>query len=127
MAIATEAVIRMWKRGRVSPKRQVTIPQKLFEQAGIKEEVEFGIKGNHIIIRPVREHVGNDYFADLILADLIQDGFTGEQLLNKFREKQNEFHTAIKNLLAESVETARNFRRAGNDETEELFGDVMED
>jgi bifunctional DNA-binding transcriptional regulator/antitoxin component of YhaV-PrlF toxin-antitoxin module len=126
MAIANEAVSRMeWKRARVSQKRQVTIPQKLFEEAGIKDEVEFGIKGNHIIIRPVRENAGNDYFADLILADLIHEGFTGTELLAKFREKQSEFHGAVKKLIAESGEAARNFN--GVDETEALFGDVMGD
>lgn len=128
MAIANEAVEGMeWKRARVSQKRQVTIPQRLFEQAGIKDEVEFGIKGNNIIMRPVRENMGNDYFADLILADLIKEGFAGEQLLEKFREKQAEFHVAVKNLIAESGEAARNFKGTGDDEMVELFGDVMGD
>lgn len=128
MAIENEAVSPMeWKRARVSQKRQVTIPQKLFEQAGIKDEVEFSIKGGNIIMRPVRETRGNDYFADLILADLIKEGYTGERLLEQFREKQNEYHFAIKNLIAESGEVARNFRGTGNEETEELFGDVMGD
>lgn len=31
---------------RVSQKRQVTIPQKLYEQAGIKDEVEFCLQGS---------------------------------------------------------------------------------
>ncbi|WP_197260196.1 AbrB/MazE/SpoVT family DNA-binding domain-containing protein [Paenibacillus dendritiformis] len=45
MAISNEAVERMeWKRARVSQKRQVTIPQKFYEQAGIKDEVEFCLK-----------------------------------------------------------------------------------
>lgn len=128
MAIAKEAVNRVeWKRARVSPKRQVTIPQKLFEEAGITNEVEFGIRGNHIIIRPVREQVGNDYFSDLILKDLLKEGFQGDELLEKFREKQKELHGAVKNLLAESENAAKNFKRNGQDETEELFGDVMED
>lgn len=126
MAIAHEAVGRMeWRRARVSQKRQVTIPQKLFEEAGIKEEVEFGIKGNNIIIRPVRENMGSDYFADLILADLIKEGLTGEHLLVKFREKQGEIHVAVKNLIAESVDAVRTFD--GVDKTAELFGDVMGD
>ncbi|WP_274653796.1 AbrB/MazE/SpoVT family DNA-binding domain-containing protein [Paenibacillus humicola] len=126
MAIAHEAVERMeWRRARVSQKRQVTIPQKLFEQAGIKDEVEFSIKGNNIIMRPVRENMGSDYFADLILADLIKEGYTGEELLAKFREKQGELHAAVKQLIADSEEAARNFN--GVNETEELFGDVMGD
>ncbi|MEE4565943.1 AbrB/MazE/SpoVT family DNA-binding domain-containing protein [Paenibacillus polymyxa] len=127
MAIANEAVERVeWKRARVSQKRQVTIPQKLYEQAGIKDEVEFGIKGNNIIIRPLREHVANDYFSDLILADLIQEGYKDQELLQKFREKQAEFHGAVKTLIAESEEAARNVK-SGDDETDELFGDVMGD
>ncbi|WP_281883682.1 AbrB/MazE/SpoVT family DNA-binding domain-containing protein [Paenibacillus sp. YYML68] len=128
MATVNEAVERMeWKRARVSQKRQVTIPQKLFEQAGIKDEVEFGIKGNHIIMRPVREHTGSDYFADLILADLIKEGYTGEQLLAKFREKQAELQVAVQQLIAESADVARSYRGTGEDETKKLFGDVIED
>lgn len=128
MVIANKAVERMeWKRARVSQKRQVTIPLKLFEQVGIKDEVEFGVSGNNIIMRPVRENSGNDYFADLILADLIQEGFTGEKLLIKFREKQAEYNTAIKSLIAESKEVARSYKGNSDKETEELFGDVMGD
>jgi bifunctional DNA-binding transcriptional regulator/antitoxin component of YhaV-PrlF toxin-antitoxin module len=128
MAIVNEAVERMeWKRARVSQKRQVTIPQRLFEQAGIKDEVEFGIQGNHIVMRPVRESRGNDYFADLILADLIKEGLNGDQLLAKFREKQTELHVAVNKLIAESMETALAFRKSDDDETEQLFGDVMGD
>ncbi|MHA6481779.1 AbrB/MazE/SpoVT family DNA-binding domain-containing protein [Paenibacillus sp. strain BS8-2] len=126
MVIANEVVTRMeWKRARVSQKRQVTIPQKLFEEAGIKDEVEFGIKDSIIFIRPVRENAGNDYFGDLILADLLKEGYAGDELLAKFRERQGELHAAVKNLIAESEKAARNFN--GVDETETLFGDVMGD
>lgn len=128
MAIVNEAVERVeWKRARVSSKRQVTIPQKFYEQAGIQDEVEFGIKGSSIIIRPVRENLGNDYFADLILADLISEGHSGTELLEKFRQKQAEIHSAIKNLIAESAEVARSFKGTGDEEIIELFGDVKED
>lgn len=127
MAISNEAVERMeWKRARVSQKRQVTIPLKFYEQAGMKDEVEFCIKGNVIMMRPVREQMGNDYFADLLLEDLITEGLSGEQLLTTFRERQAELHVAIKNVIAESQEAARKYR-TDSDETEELFGDVMED
>ncbi|RJG17020.1 AbrB/MazE/SpoVT family DNA-binding domain-containing protein [Paenibacillus thiaminolyticus] len=113
-----------WKRARVSQKRQVTIPLKFFEQAEIKDEVELCIKGNIIIMRQVREQTGHDSFADLILEDLIKEGFSGDQLLTKFRERQAELHVAIKNVITESEEAARNFRTT-NDETADLFGDIM--
>ncbi|MFB5675040.1 AbrB/MazE/SpoVT family DNA-binding domain-containing protein [Paenibacillus terreus] len=129
MAIRKEAVEPVqWKRARVSQKRQVTIPQKLFEQAGIKDEVEFGIKGNTIIMRPVRENTGNDYFSDLILADLLEEGYGGAELLEKFREKQAELHKAVNKIKAESAEAAKNYKPSESDDLmEELFGDVMGD
>lgn len=111
-----------WKRARVSQKRQVTIPRKLFEQVGIKDEVEFSVKGNYIIMRPVHD-LGNDYFADFILEDLVQEGYSGEELVKKFRERQTQFRAAIKDLIAESAEVAQTFTGTGDDETEELFGD----
>ncbi|WP_424767648.1 AbrB/MazE/SpoVT family DNA-binding domain-containing protein [Paenibacillus sp. sgz302251] len=80
-----------WKRARVTWKRQVTIPQVLCEQAGIKDEVEFALKGNTIIMRPVCETAGTEFIADFLLADLIKEGYTGDQLLDKFRERQHEF------------------------------------
>ncbi len=128
MAIINVAVehVEEWKRARVSQKRQVTIPLRFFEQAGIKDEVEFAIKGNYIIMRPVHD-VGNDYFADLILADLIHEGYSGDELLRVFRERQAQLHGAIKDLIAESGEVARTFTGTGDEKTEEIFGDVMSD
>ncbi len=114
-----------WKRAKVSSKRQVTIPQRFFEEAGIKDEVEFGIRGNNIIIRPVRENAGDAHFADLILADLIAEGYGGEELLAKFRERQAEIRNAAKHLIAEAQQAARHLKGTGDDQMNELFGDVM--
>lgn len=127
MAITKVAVEYVeWKRARVSQKRQVTIPQRLFEQVGIKNEVEFSIKENYIIMRPVHD-VGDDYFADLILDDLVRDGYSGQELVKMFRERQVQFRVAIKGLIAESAEVARTFTGTGDNETKELFSDVMGD
>ena len=113
-----------WKRARVSGKRQVTIPQKMYEQTGIKDEVEFAVQGNQILLRPVREYPENDHFADLILADLIEDGYEGNELLTKFREKQEALRDAVNDLIKESGDAAGHFDKE-NDQTKELFGDVM--
>jgi len=114
-----------WRRAKVSGKRQVTIPQKLFEAAGITDEVEFGLRGNHIIIRPVRDKEASDQFADLILADLIKKGYSGEELLQAFREQQANIRHAAKDLVAEAREAARNTKDSGDELMNEIFGDVM--
>lgn len=126
MVITHKAVEHVeWKRARVSSKRQVTIPQKFFEEAGIEDEVEFGLRGNNIIIRPVRVNKGGDQFADLILADLIKEGCPVDQLVEKLRERQAEIQNAAKNLIEEAQEAARNTLDTGDDQLQKLFGDVM--
>lgn len=117
----------VWKRARVSSKRQVTIPQKLYEQVGIKDEVEFSIQNNQIVLRPIREPNENEQFADLILADLIDQGLTGQELLATFRQKQKELRGAVTNLIKDSEKAAKHFDKNATDETHELFGDLMED
>ncbi|OBR68137.1 hypothetical protein A7K91_07825 [Paenibacillus oryzae] len=114
-----------WKRGRVSGKRQITIPQKFFEQVGIQNEVEFSVKDQYILIRPVKEHTNSDQYADLILADLIKEGYQGDELLAKFREKQTGLREAVQHLIHESHKAAQ--QRDNDDQTQELFGDVMDD
>ena len=114
-----------WKRGRVSGKRQITIPQKFFEQVGIQNEVEFSVKDQYILIRPVKEHTNSDQYADLILADLIKEGYQGDELLAKFREKQTGLLEAVQHLIHESHKAAQ--QRDNDDQTQELFGDVMDD
>lgn len=115
-----------WMRARVSPKRQVTIPQKLFERAGITDEVEFGIKDSYIIIRPARA-VTPDYFSDLILEDLINEGYSGTELLHKFRDQHAQLRAAVQALVTESADVALAFTGTGDDQTHELFRDVMDD
>ncbi|NMO94526.1 hypothetical protein [Paenibacillus lemnae] len=57
------------------------------------------MKDQYILIRPVREEAGGDHFADLILADLIKDGYEGDELLAKFREQQAALRGAVKNEM----------------------------
>lgn len=126
MAVASEAVRHVeWRRARVSKQRQVTIPRKFFEQAGIKDEVEIGLQGPNIVIRPIRESAGSDRFAEFILADLIAEGCPQDEMLEKFRERQAEIRHAAVDLLSEARKSARNFKGTGDDQIKELFGDIM--
>lgn len=114
-----------WKRARVSAKRQVTIPRKLFEQVGIQDEVEFAVQDHQIIMRPVKEYADNDHFADLILEDLLNEGVPQDQLVARFRERQQQLAYATQSLIKESRQTAQ--QHQGTDATADLFSDVMED
>ena len=70
------------KRISVSQKRQITIPIEFYNSVGIDKEVECYVENNAIVIRPVRESSGE--FDEQLLADLIAQGLSGQELLGKF-------------------------------------------
>ena len=89
------------KRVSISAKRQITIPQKFFSQLGFESEAECIIRGNEIVIRPVKQEMGGE-FAEMILADLIARGYTGEQLLAGFKKEQRKIRPAVEEMLSDA-------------------------
>ena len=90
---------------RISEKRQLTIPQKFFEALGFSSEAECILRGNELVIRPVKEQSGGE-FAEQILADLIKQGFTGEKLLKEFKKTQKKVRPAVEAMLAQAEQAA---------------------
>jgi bifunctional DNA-binding transcriptional regulator/antitoxin component of YhaV-PrlF toxin-antitoxin module len=88
------------KRIAVSQKRQITIPIEFYNSVGIGKEVECYVQNNAIVIRPVRESSGE--FDEQILADLIAQGLSGQELLNKFKETRRQIRPAVERLLDEA-------------------------
>ena len=85
------------KRIAVSQKRQITIPIEFYNSVGIDKEVECYVQNNAIVIRPVRESSGE--FDEQILADLITQGLSGQELLDKFKETRRQVRPAMERLL----------------------------
>ena len=90
---------------RISEKRQLTIPQKFYEALGFSTEAECIMRGNEIILRPVKEHSGGE-FAEQILADLIKQGLSGNQLLEEFKKAQKKVRPAVEAMLAQAEQAA---------------------
>jgi bifunctional DNA-binding transcriptional regulator/antitoxin component of YhaV-PrlF toxin-antitoxin module len=92
------------KRISVSQKRQITIPIEFFNSIGIDKEVDCYVQNNAIVIRSVREGVGE--FDEQILADLIRnvpDGFRIYNMLYFPAELHNQT-ASIKAALKASGE-----------------------
>jgi len=103
----------------VSVKRQITIPQKYFEALGFSSEAECILQEDGLLIRPVRVTGGN-YFSEQILADLISQGYGGQELLEKFKEYSKAIRPAVMKLLEENEAFARSGE--GRVSMDELFG-----
>ena len=104
---------------RISEKRQLTIPQKFFEALGFSTEAECILRGNEIVLRPVREQGGGE-FAEQILADLIDQGYSGDQLLTEFKKMQRKVRPAVEAMLTQAEQAARGESESSS--YEDVFG-----
>ena len=93
------------KKVSISAKRQITIPQKFFTMLGFDAEAECMVRGNELVIRPAKTNTGGE-FAEQILADLISQGYSGAELLDRFKKAQKEVRPAVAAMLAEAEKAA---------------------
>ena len=94
------------KRVAISSKRQITIPLKFYRMMGFDKEAECIVRGNELVIRPVKENSGGE-FAEQILADLILKGYSGNELLIEFKKTQKQVRPAVEKMLRDADLTAR--------------------
>lgn len=88
------------KRIAVSKKRQITIPIEFYNSIGIDKEVECYVQNGSIIINPVNEVSGE--FDEEILADLISQGLSGEELLEEFKKTRHKVKPAVEGMLEDA-------------------------
>ena len=103
----------------ISSKRQVTIPQKFYQLLGFGDEAECVMRDGELIIRPIKVSSGGE-FAEQILAELIDDGLSGEALLSKFKERQAQIRPAAEAMLHNAEEIANG--NAPFETYEDVFG-----
>ncbi len=106
------------KKVSISAKRQITIPQKFFAMLGFDTEAECMVRGNELVIRPVKTNAGGE-FAEQILADLVSQGYSGTELLDRFKKAQKEVHPAVEAIMMEAE------RVAASESEYASYGDVF--
>lgn len=100
----------------ISSQNQITIPKSFLEELGFGNKAECRISGGEILIRPFRD--AGETFSEEILQDLIEEGYSGETLLKKFKERRRQVPEAIHQLIEDAKKEAVPISE------EELFGDV---
>ena len=93
------------KRVSISAKRQITIPQKYYKSLGFDTEAECIVRGDELVLRPVRRIAGGE-FAEQILEDLIAQGYDGKGLLDRFKKEQRKVRPAVEAMLEEASRAA---------------------
>lgn len=102
----------------VSKKRQITIPLQFYKHLNLENEVECSLEDGAIVIRPV--HRGTSEFSVEILKDLINQGYSGNELIKQFELQSKNIKTAVTNILEEADDIAAGETPAAN--LEDIFG-----
>ena len=90
------------RRVRVSQQRQLSIPKDFYLALGLDDEAVLEFTGKEIIIRPATfEEVD---FSEDILQDLIAQGFSGQELLQEFKNVRSTLPAALQALEQETME-----------------------
>lgn len=93
------------KRVAISVKRQFTIPQKYYESLGFESDAECILQDGGIFIRPIRNESSD--FSEEILADLVAQGLSGQELLSRFKEQTKKVRPAVQKMIDEADEAAK--------------------
>ncbi|GMA66297.1 AbrB/MazE/SpoVT family DNA-binding domain-containing protein (plasmid) [Alicyclobacillus fastidiosus] len=106
----------------VSKGRQITLPIQYYRELGINDEVECLLRDDEIVIRPVRR---GDDFSEEILKDLIQQGYSGDELLAEFQRLRAGIRPAVKQMLDEAYQAGKDMNHSSSPEEQlaELFSD----
>lgn len=91
------------KRVRISSQRQFTIPKEFFDDLGLGDEafIEFNTRSKQLTIKPTTDATV-DFSAD-ILRDLQKEGYTGEELIQKFLEVKSKVPDALEKMKQEAL------------------------
>jgi hypothetical protein len=99
--------------------KKIRVPQKFYTELGFAREAVCTVQGGALVIKPVRYALGGE-FSEHILADLIAEGFSGEELLTEFKLRQAKVRPAVEAMLKDAKAAARG---EGEYATyEEIFG-----
>ena len=103
----------------ISPKRQVTIPQKFFSLFQFGSQAKISATDNGILIQPA-DNFSNGEFDVQILQDLVQKGLSGQQLINAFKESKTKVRPAVEAMLLNAKRIAHD--EADFDTLDDIFG-----
>lgn len=94
------------KRISITSKRQFTIPQKFYSALGFGKEAICTLGDGMLIIQPVSS-IGDSDFSEQILAELIEEGYSGKKLLKEFKKRQAKIRPAVESLIKEAKMVAK--------------------
>ncbi len=107
------------KRVSISSKRQITIPLKFYTDLGFGKEAVCVVENGKLVLSPAENESGGE-FAEQILTDLIEEGYSGKKLLAEFKRRQSKIRPAVEKMLQQAKDAAMD--KTEYSSYEDIFG-----
>ncbi|MCJ7840652.1 AbrB/MazE/SpoVT family DNA-binding domain-containing protein [Lederbergia sp. NSJ-179] len=88
------------RRVKVSKQRQISIPKEFYDALNIDDEATVEFTGKELIIRPLIAE--EEDFSEDILRDLVRQGYTGDELIQKFSKMKRNIPKALDYMKKET-------------------------
>ncbi|NLD18565.1 MAG: AbrB/MazE/SpoVT family DNA-binding domain-containing protein [Tissierellia bacterium] len=99
----------------------IIIPKKILESMNLSpgDEMSLSIDDEKLIIKK-NQKTSEDDMSYYILKDLMEQGYEGEDLLNKFKYTKKQFPNAVERMVQEAV---KEYEEGETISLEEFFND----
>ena len=123
--IIREKVMPETRLGKITSKRQLTIPKDFFDKLGLSGDVEIILDNDELRIRRYqRLEESHDYFADLVLKSILDEGFEGkEEILKEFRLRMDLLPLAVQDYVKDVRNKTAYDNRTPEELDKALFGE----
>ena len=102
----------------VTGNRQITIPIRYYNALNFGKEAECLLTDDAVVIRPL--FASDDSFTMEILKDLVSQGYSGNELIEKVESQRGRIRGAVETLIDEADKIAAGKRKSAT--TEDVFG-----
>lgn len=80
---------------KITSKRQLTIPKAYFDYLGIEETVHAFLLDDGILLKPEKKQTIQEVDVEIILRNVIAEGFTGDELADEFSRRVKEYNKVL--------------------------------
>lgn len=81
---------------------EISIPKNYYKELNFKDEALIEICNSTLVIKPT-DNIENIDFSEDILKDLVAKGYSGEELIEKFKEIKKSIPSAIEKMTEEAL------------------------
>ncbi|MDD3271851.1 MAG: AbrB/MazE/SpoVT family DNA-binding domain-containing protein [Syntrophomonadaceae bacterium] len=123
--IIKEKVMPESRLGKITSKRQLTIPKDFYDKLGLSTDIEIILDSDELRIRKYNGiEDSHDNFSDLILKSILDEGIEGkDEILKEFRLRMNLLPLAMQDYIEDVRNRVVQDNRTSDELDKAIFGE----